>query len=220
MTLYAGMRASFEAAGFTRFTDVRDGEPYSEITRLGQSDEGPVMLVHQDVRLDRGHGAADLDAVLDRLTATDPLWSVAGNAGGTRAGDTLLHLRSPAYELWRDDLPVAVTSLDENLLILRPARRPRCTAGLSGFHLYGTDVCLNAARDGSSCYVIDFRVTHLSMGNKHGYEESSRAFRRAWRFKSRPRYVRTTNSLIGIGPLDSLFNYDPVRYRMERRRQK
>lgn len=75
---YRAMRASFEAAGFTasvaRFT-VEQGEPYSGITRLGQSEERYVVLAHQDVRCDHGDTATSLQARLAELTEADPGWS-------------------------------------------------------------------------------------------------------------------------------------------------
>jgi predicted O-methyltransferase YrrM len=198
--LYAAMRASFEAAGFVepiaRYT-VETGDPYAAITRLGHSETPYVILVHQDVFADQGHGIVQLDAALDELTALDPSWAVAGNAGGAETGALIRHISDKWGADWRGDLPKRVSTLDENFLLLRTCRRPRCTPGLSGFHLYGSDVCLNAAAAGSNCYVVDFRVTHSGKGDTAGFEASAARLGEAWGRRSRRPYVVHTT----MGPL-------------------
>ncbi|HEX6687805.1 MAG TPA: hypothetical protein VF085_03980 [Solirubrobacterales bacterium] len=190
---YSAMRASFEASGFTaplaRYT-IETGEPYAGITRLGQAVEPYVLLVHQDVRCDRGDTASALQARLDELTESDSKWIVAGNAGRCLGSPTAEHLApvrnisDPHGTTWSPELPKKVVSLDENLLILRTAGKPRCSPELSGWHLYGPDVALNAALAGGSAYVVDFRVTHLSAGNPGGFIVSSRRFSEHWRSRA------------------------------------
>ena len=219
--LYADMRASFEQAGFVdpiaRYT-VESGEPYSAITRLGQSEEPYVILAHQDVLCDQGHTAADLQARLEELTTLDPLWAVAGNAGGVDRHRIVLHLTG----VWcAGSLPCKVATLDENLLVLRTERTPRCSSDLSGFHLYGADVCLNARRDGSKSYVIDFRVRHLSPGNMDGLGDAKVVFARAWGRRMRPRYLRMTWGVFAIAKPDllrRLMNWSPLLRRAAARR--
>lgn len=187
---YGEMRASFEAAGFTaplaRFT-IETGEPYAGITRLGQAGEPYVLLVHQDVRCDRGDTASALQTRLDELTENDSQWVVAGNAGRHLVPPASKHLvpvrniSDPHGTTWSSGLPKKVVSLDENLLILKTAGKPSCSPELSGWHLYGTDVALNAILTGGSAYVVDFRLTHLSAGNPGGFVASSRRFSAHWR---------------------------------------
>jgi hypothetical protein len=198
--LYAGMRASFEGAGFTRpvarYT-VEEGEPYGAISRLGEAAEPYVVLVHQDVRCDLGDTATTLEQILEDLTLTDSNWAVAGNAGG-EGRDFVLHLNEHNGRWRARNLPTAVQSLDENLLILRTARRPRCTPGLSGFHLYGTDVCLNAAKEGSTCYVIPFLVTHLSNNSRlAGLNEAKNLLAGHWS-STKPRYLRVSTGTLAL----------------------
>jgi hypothetical protein len=54
---------------------------------------------------------------------------------------------------------------------------------LSGFHFYGTDLCLNAVREGRTAYIVGFPVTHLSSGNFDNPEfvRAKNSFEDRWR---------------------------------------
>ena len=172
---YAEMRRSFEAAGFTedraRYTLFdNEGEnrhdPYVVLRQLpAEGDEPYIVLCHQDVRLDLGHGCDQLTAQIALLNELHPKWVAAGNAGGGSEDRVLAHLDEPTGRFREQHLPVAARSLDENFLLLRRGTGPFCSASLQGFHLYGTDVCLNAIVRGRTAYIIDFLLTHLSGGN-------------------------------------------------------
>jgi len=179
------MVESFKRAGFTgpdvRYT-LEEGDPFAAITRLGASREDYVILVHQDVRCDLGYSLQDLAGRLEELTQFDSTWAVAGNAGVTRNLTYVRHLSDLYGASFETKLPRKVVSLDENFLVLRTARGPRCSSALSGVHLYGSDVCLTGASDGSSSYVIDFRISHLG-GTLHraGVDRpSEQAFEDFW----------------------------------------
>ena len=173
---YAGMRQSFEAAGFTgeraRYTGYDNSaanlhDPYAILR--GLADGGPepyVVFCHQDVRLDLGHGYDQLAAQAAMLDARHRRWVVAGNAGVGNGDRVYVHLNQPAGAFREPNLPVNTRSLDENFLLLRRGgTRPFCSPGLQGFHLYATDVCLNAIARGGTAHIIDFLLTHLSDGN-------------------------------------------------------
>jgi hypothetical protein len=198
--LYVAMRESFNRAGFdktvARFTCLDSGDPYGSMSELTAGPEPYVILCHQDVRLDQGDGHAELIGLLADLSERDPRWAVAGNAGGTASLELIRHIADPHGADWASDLPRPVISLDENFLVLRVERRPRCSPDLSGFHLYAADLCLNAITDGSTAYVIGFRLSHLSAGSLEGYEQALSAFVTAWSRRSTFRYVRTTNSVV------------------------
>jgi hypothetical protein len=201
---YDEMRASFERAGFTaghaEFTELRAAgadwpEPYSTITELIATVEEPFfVLCHQDVRLDQGHGIEQLDAAIGELEALDPEWAAAGNAGGSRSLRVVRTITDPhGGGSSGDALPARVHSLDENFLVIRSGTGIGCSPALSGFHLYGTDLCLNALEHGRRPYVIDFHLRHLSPGTRDAAYIAARDRLVAhWSERILARYVRTT----------------------------
>ena len=201
---YAEMRRSFEEAGFTSerasFT-VHDNsqanrhDPYEVLRKIPAGGPEPyVIFCHQDVRLDLGHGYDQFATQVALLNSQHPRWVAAGNAGGGEDGRLLLHLDDPTGQ-WRErTLPVNARSLDENFLLLRRACAPFCSPGLSGFHLYGTDVCLNAIVRGGSAHVIDFLLSHGSKGNQQtiAFVEAQNRLVQHWQKHFLAGIVRTT----------------------------
>ena len=174
---YHSMCLSFAQSGFselnTRFT-VFDNiganryEPYSALNDIRRQTQEPYLIFcHQDVRLDQGDGHDQLIVALTNLEKKDPKWAVAGNAGFTWNCLPKVRISDPQHGQGCrvGCLPHKVVSLDENFLVIRIDADVGCSDGLSGFHLYATDLCLNAAMSGRSAYVIDFLVSHLSSGN-------------------------------------------------------
>ena len=185
---YDEMLASFESAGFSsdiamfnRLTSrgrLGEPEPYSTITELIESVQEPYfVLCHQDVRVDPGNGMDDLTAQLALLSGKDPRWAVAGNAGGSHQLRMVRRITDPHGGSTPDLLPARVQTLDEKFLVLRTGTGVGCSPGLHGFHLYGTDACMNARVLGFSAYVIDFHVHHLSGGKMDvDYERADHGF--------------------------------------------
>jgi len=169
---YEAMLASFRVAGmspalarFVRLSGDGGNDPFGAIGRLfAAAADRYAILCHQDVRLDQGMGANELLSALAHLDSLDPSWVVAGNAGVTHDLRLVRRLVDPYGGRTADALPARVMSLDENFLVFNPRWSPHCSQSLSGFHFYGADVCLNAAADGGTAYVIDFPLTHLSAG--------------------------------------------------------
>lgn len=202
--LYERMRRSFVEAGFGAHCFVRlsysDDDPFAALTRLGQQSASRYpILCHQDVFPDQGIGAPELLAMLRHLEKLDPDWVVAGNAGVSRSGRPIRRLVDRFAGLSGETLPMPVVTLDENFLVLNRRNTPHCSEALSGFHLYGSDVCLHALASGGSAYVIDFRVTHLGRG------EGGTTLRRAlndfvetWSKRYWFRYVPTTYGVVFI----------------------
>ncbi len=153
-----------------------------------------VILCHQDVLL-VDDGRPELERCLSDLTKIAPLWAVAGNAGcsayrhqHTWITDKHGIFRSPG-------LPRQVHSLDENLLIIRPETRISFSRDVGGFHIYGTDICMNADILGWSAHVIPFHLKHTGearMGKP--FDDCKEAFERKWRRALRHRPIQTPST--------------------------
>jgi hypothetical protein len=123
-----------------------------------------VVFSHQDVYFPEGWFAR-LKVICERLSSTDPSWAVAGLSGMTPEGEWFGHM-------WDSGLgtvcggpfnpPRNVASLDEAVLIVRRASGALFDPALPSFHLYGTDIVLEAQKAGMKSYVIDLPVIHNS----------------------------------------------------------
>ena len=226
---YARMRRSFEAAGFTEdrarytlFDNEKENrhDPYAVLRQLpGEGSEPYIVLCHQDVRLDLGHGYDQLTAQIALLDRRHPQWAAAGNAGGGSEDRVLAHLDEPTGRFREANLPAAARSLDENFLLLKRGTGPFCSAGLHGFHLYGTDVCLNAIARGRTAHVIDFLLTHLSAGNANtpAFNDARTRLVERWNRHFLAGFVKTActelcltrstlvRRLLGKGPIRELY---------------
>lgn len=151
-----------------------------------------IVLCHQDILL-LDHGREQLDAVLDELTRLDPTWAVCGNAGGHEWGHLVLNI-TDAHGVFQkaEEYPVRVGSLDENFLVMRRSANLALSRDLSGFHFYGTDLCIVADILGYNCYVINFHLRHKSPGNESDFQESRNRMVQKYTHAFRTRWIRTT----------------------------
>lgn len=205
---YDAMRASLHSGGFDRdceylHIDNSLGEQvcaYAGLDAMLSEAAGEyVILCHQDIRL-LDDDRRNLDRRLAELHDIDPLWAVAGNAGGVGPGVLAIRITDPhGADQYLGTLPQRVVSLDENFIIVRREARFSFSRDLSGFHLYGADLCLNADIAGWHAYVIDFHLAHLSGGRKDAsFTRMEEAFRARWAEALRPRWMQTTCTLLHI----------------------
>lgn len=198
--MYDAFRASMQTAGFTDQdceylvidnTRANVGDGYAGLNALLNEARGAfIILCHQDLlAIDHRPVLESRLAELDRL---DPRWAVAGNAGGRHAGEVFLHITGIKHDEQRMGiLPQRVFTLDENFMVTRRDRRVALSADLSGFHLYGSDICMVADVLGYSSYVIDFHLKHLGSGGASPSFLACRdAFKRKWSYFSRERAVQ------------------------------
>ena len=200
---YATLRRSLADAGFTEdrcryvLLDNSAGnvyEPYSAINRaLDEAAEPYLIACHQDILLEQGPAIDQLVAQLERLNTKHPDWALAGNCGGKSNLAEIYHLHDPNGFHHASPLPQRVQTLDENFVVIRRASGVRCSAELSGFHLYATDLCLHAGLLGFSVFVMDFYFTHLSGGNtgSEQFQAGLREFQAHWNPKFSVLLVRT-----------------------------
>lgn len=134
---------------------------------LAQGGTDIFVFVHQDVYLPAGW-ARQLEQAIGRLEKLDPHWAVAGVWGvtehGQRAGN--VYCTGLGRMLGQaGDAPVQVRTLDELLLVVRKSSGVSFDEQLPGYHLYGTDICLEAQRRGLRCYALPTFCIH----NTNGY---------------------------------------------------
>jgi hypothetical protein len=202
------MRASFKAGGFdddVEWIDINNTGPsqtdaYSGLNQILSRAHGKyVILCHQDLLLLQ-HSRADLEARLLELYKVDPNWALAGNAGGSRPREIIRRITSRTVADQNVGIfPHRVRSLDENFIIVRSDARIALSGDLSGFHLYGTDICLVADILGYSAWVIDFHLNHLGAGTMGpAFAASEQAFRKKWRHALRDRRLQTTCTYMNV----------------------
>ena len=128
-----------------------------------------IVFAHQDIYLAPGW-LASLAAALKRLEVLDPNWGVLG-VWGTPSHD------GPPGHVWWTGLSEAggahfegvreIRTLDEVVLIIRKSSKLRFDPHVGGFHLYGTDICLEAQKQGRRTYVFAGFCMHNT--NEYGF---------------------------------------------------
>ncbi|SDG38355.1 hypothetical protein SAMN05216338_1001105 [Bradyrhizobium sp. Rc2d] len=131
---------------------------------------------------------------VDRLTRLDPNWAVAATAGITSAGEMVGRIFDTALVPCFPEtsgifgrplnMPVRIESFDELAFVVRRETGVSFDPLLPEFHLYATDLALEAERKGKTCYGLDMPVIHnakaqLSLGPD--YVRSYRYMVKKWR---------------------------------------
>lgn len=114
-----------------------------------------VVFVHQDVYLPQ-QWISQLERALAQLEVSDPQWGVLGCYGITQNGEYRGYVYSAAQQIHGKPFghPLQVQTLDEIVLVLRRSSGLQFDSTLPHFHLYGSDICLGAAKSGMSSYAI------------------------------------------------------------------
>lgn len=213
---YERMRKSFAKHGFgddrAEFVaiDNRDGnqlDGYQSLRAVASSLRGRyVLLTHDDIEL-TGDGCDALLRVLDDLNKRDPHWMIAGNAGATAFPKMSLcrHIDDPVLRCRLENGPQQVVSLDENFLVMPRARMPFASVDLNGFHLFGTDMCLQARSQGGTAYVIPFLLYHHSHGAiSQEFLASAQRFENTWSARGLSGVIRTPSTLLFFGRVGAM----------------
>ncbi|WP_316977567.1 glycosyltransferase family protein [Shumkonia mesophila] len=160
-----------------------------------------VILCHQDVQL-LEDGIERLNGIIAELDRAHPDWGLFGNAGARADGTLAIRISDPfsvSPERGTDwgPFPAEVQSLDENFIVVKRAANLAVSGDLGGFHLFGTDLCLNARSLGYRAFVVNFLLRHKSPGNVNAdFRRIEKAlidkYANAWK----PRWVTTTCTLV------------------------
>lgn len=211
---YARMVQSYRDAGFgddCEFIciDNTQGNVYDAFSGynafLVEAQGTFIVLTHQDVELcfdDR----AVLEDRLRALAALDRDWVACGNAGSAKVGTLAMRISDPHGEdRVIGTFPQRVFTLDENFIVVRRSANLCLSRDLSGYHMYGPDLCAMADVQGGRCYVIDFHLRHLSGGTLDGsFRTSADAFARKYARAFRPRWMQTTVTTVFLSGSDML----------------
>lgn len=150
-----------------------------------------IIIVHQDVRVI--DNKVKLIDCLNELEDFDKNWAVCGNAGGVTYHEQILYIRHGNKDIMTTKkLPQKVRTLDENFLVIKNEALLSVAIDMSGFHLYGTDICLLAQIKGYRCYVISFLVQHLSEGNLQDLAFYKKDFIKKYGQKLHLGFIQTT----------------------------
>lgn len=195
---YAGMVASFRERGFLgddcEYIAIdnsidNSADAYTGGNSFITAASGEFIIIcHQDILLIDNR--KQLEERLAELTTIDGQWAVCGNSGGVSPLRLATRITDPhGVDQKTMAMPARVMSLDENFLVLKRSANVGFSWDLSGFHLYGTDICIMADIMGRTAWVIDFHLEHLSPGTRDDglmiarkalVDKYARAFRMRW----------------------------------------
>lgn len=215
---YGRMLDSFIAAGFTtdeseyRYADNTNGNSFDAYKGINQflqnADAKYIIICHQDILL-KFDKRADLEHRLADLDRLDNNWAVVGNAGTNNLyleSMKITHADMVCVE--KGVLPSKVRSLDENFLLVKRSANLALSRDLSGFHMYGTDICLVAECLGYTAYAIEFNLLHLSKGKMDdSFYDLSRKLERKYSLFFRSRYIKTTITRFYLSPNNVLRSF-------------
>ena len=221
---YREMLTSFGKAGFGSdrceyiYIDNSNSnklDAYSGINRFFRVAQGQYVIVcHQDVRLEFDN-IDDLERIIAEMSEFDASWAVLGNAGGSAPGEKAIRITDPFYgkDAKIGEFPVKVSSVDENFILVRKDAGIGISRDMSGFHMYGTDLCQIACILGYSAYVVDFHLRHIcgevikTWGKKPVDPSTSldtirRKLIKKYKRAFAPRWIQTTCTIVHISGSD------------------
>jgi hypothetical protein len=139
---------------------------------LAKTDAAYVIFAHQDVYLSAGW-LERLSCAIEQLALQDESWAVLGVWGvrsdGRMAGRVWCSGGNREHAAPIDGL-AEVASIDEIVIVLNTRHGLRFDENLPGFHLYATDLILQARQRGLKAYVFDAPVVHNSRHNPNPFD--------------------------------------------------
>ncbi len=201
---YAAMRTSFVEHGFTNentsfsFADNSNGNEFDAFEAynifLVEARSKYIILCHQDILLLQD-GFYELLVRLHELDTRFPSWGLCGNAGAGQNGVLSVRISDPHVQDNAEGgpFPACVVALDENFIVVRRDANLAVSHDMSGFHLYGADLCIIANLLGRTAYVIDFHLLHKSGGKlDNSFYDTRNRIVAKYRRAMRPRWIEVT----------------------------
>jgi hypothetical protein len=154
-----------------------------------------LVFTHSDVYFAEGWFER-LEWEVDRLTQMDEDWAAASISGMTASGElvgqmwdcSLVPLFPDSSGIYGKALsiPVPIVSLDESAFIVRRRAGVNFDPLVPDFHLYGTDIVLQAERQGKRSYGLDIPILHNAKAGLRTPREFVRSYKymiRKWRHR-------------------------------------
>lgn len=188
---------------------------------MGKATAEVLVFAHCDVYFPNGWFGR-LAWEVGRLRHIDPNWAVAGVSSITPSGELVGKMFDTSLEplcaatlgVYGKPLqqPVPIVSTDELVLIVRRDSGVSFDCLLPEFHLYGTDIVLEAEKAGMLSYGLDMPVIHNAKPQLRLGPDYARAFRymvRKWRHRLP---IRTTCLTLSRSPLTLAITRARLRY--------
>jgi len=152
-----------------------------------------IILCHQDIII-HDHDRNHLTHRIIEIEQNDPNWAILANAGGINFKWIATHLtQGSGNVIYEKKLPLQTKTVDENFMIVKNEANLALSHNLSGFHLYGPDLCLVADFLGFNAYIIDFNIIHKSNGNPdESFYRLRKTFIKKYNHALRARFMTTT----------------------------
>lgn len=155
-----------------------------------------IIICHQDVLIDKDD-IGKLRNCLTELDKLDEKWAICGNAGAVGPNHIVYHISYPNnLFMSKGRFPQKVSAIDENFVLVKNSTFLKVSNNLEGFHLYATDLCLQAALNGFTSYVIAFNLTHKSRGNKNeSFFATRKALIKQYSVFFKSRWIQTNSTV-------------------------
>lgn len=158
-----------------------------------------IIICHQDILIQQDD-ITKLRQCLKELDNCNQSWALCGNAGAAGPNHIVYNITYPGNEFnSKGKFPLKVSSLDENFVLVKNSACLKVSDNLTGFHLYATDLCLQAELNGYSAYVINFNLLHKSKGNRNAdfYITRTKLIKK-YNYFFRGRWVQTNSTVFYI----------------------
>lgn len=202
---YREMLNSFQTAGFEKsFTEYlyidntrsNKYDGFSGLNKFLLEAQGKyIILCHQDILLCYDNLEV-LEQRIKEIEELDPDWAIISNAGAVDIKNIVLKVTEPDGKIYTSgNFPSRVKSVDESFILVRREANLALSRDLSGFHLYGTDICIIAKILGFNSYVVNFNILHKSKGNvDQNFHDIKNDLIRKYISAFSGRYIQTTNT--------------------------
>lgn len=202
---YEGMKKSFLENGFlendleflyfdnseiNNNTDAFEGINYFLNHSVGRY----IIICHQDIEVIDNQ--RKLLNHIEEIEQIDANWSLLSNAGGYGPNKICYHVTYPKTGLEKQgQFPTKISSADENFLLIKSEANLSISKNLSGFHFYGSDLCMISGLLGYSCWAISFNLLHKSRGTKDSsFWNCKKEFKIKYSTFFKSRWIQTTSS--------------------------